>query len=54
MLELPILKQEIYGCWRMVGDPENSSPRPEPWLSRKSHDIQTSCAPGASRFARRA
>jgi len=19
MLELPILKQEIYGCWRMVG-----------------------------------
>jgi hypothetical protein len=29
MLELPILKQEIYGCWRMVGDPENSSPRHE-------------------------
>jgi len=22
MLELPILKQEIYGCWRMAGNPE--------------------------------
>jgi hypothetical protein len=21
MLELPILRQEIYGCWRMVGKP---------------------------------